>query len=493
MKFAPILFSVLLTALTSLVFSQATGDIPLSDLELDQTPRFILKNTEELKLPAMVDLSGEMPVVGDQGNLPACAAWATAYYLRSYYQNTQNSKIYIEPFSPAYIYKLYTNRINKGLCKGFTTVYLLDSILINGVVPYSSAPYNLPGMIENCNKTPQPENALSNEALSHSMATYKTKVVRYIDEFKYLLSQGVPIVASIKVDDTFKSLSLPNPIQSKFNQQHYTKHKENHAVVIVGYDDAKKAFKLINSWGKVWGDKGFGWINYDLFYSVINYGCYIADYGELSDGLANKMKPESSKIKTAQQNNNTFESWFKEGYYRDYEDFNTRVVLKELNKKEQTARIELRKIDTDETIRDVFLEKGETNEFLGDEFTLSITFEKIANAGKNFLKKAVYYEIRFDVLVGFYGLKAGNDYELIKKHLDNYYKLAIAKNLSARPKWLAYQSTIFYYDESMITVANQLRAQLKQLTNRDFSVQKGAGFGVPTSEKNISLRVHLIE
>ncbi|HUX59814.1 MAG TPA: C1 family peptidase, partial [Ignavibacteriaceae bacterium] len=40
-----------------------------------------------------------------------------------------------------------------------------------------------------------------------------------------------------------------------------------HAMLIIGYDDNKKAFKVANSWGLSWGKKGYGWIGYDYFYN----------------------------------------------------------------------------------------------------------------------------------------------------------------------------------------------------------------------------------
>jgi C1A family cysteine protease len=36
-----------------------------------------------------------------------------------------------------------------------------------------------------------------------------------------------------------------------------------HAVLLVGYDDDKKLFKIRNSWGESWGEKGYGYLPYD--------------------------------------------------------------------------------------------------------------------------------------------------------------------------------------------------------------------------------------
>ena len=35
-----------------------------------------------------------------------------------------------------------------------------------------------------------------------------------------------------------------------------------HVVLLVGWDDAKGAWLVKNSWGEEWGEKGFGWIKY---------------------------------------------------------------------------------------------------------------------------------------------------------------------------------------------------------------------------------------
>lgn len=39
--------------------------------------------------------------------------------------------------------------------------------------------------------------------------------------------------------------------------------KKGHAIFICGYDDDQAAFRIKNSWGTSWGDKGFAWLPYD--------------------------------------------------------------------------------------------------------------------------------------------------------------------------------------------------------------------------------------
>jgi len=38
----------------------------------------------------------------------------------------------------------------------------------------------------------------------------------------------------------------------------------NHAVVLTGWDDAKRAWRLRNSWGSGWGEDGYAWIRYNI-------------------------------------------------------------------------------------------------------------------------------------------------------------------------------------------------------------------------------------
>lgn len=44
----------------------------------------------------------------------------------------------------------------------------------------------------------------------------------------------------------------------------------NHAVILVGWDDSKRAFRAKNSWGTNWGESGYCWIRYDC--NGVGYG-----------------------------------------------------------------------------------------------------------------------------------------------------------------------------------------------------------------------------
>ena len=52
-----------------------------------------------------------------------------------------------------------------------------------------------------------------------------------------------------------------------------------HAVVVVGYNEFRGAFQIMNSWGQEWGDNGFIWIKYKDFAEYVKYG-YVLHLGE---------------------------------------------------------------------------------------------------------------------------------------------------------------------------------------------------------------------
>ena len=76
-----------------------------------------------------------------------------------------------------------------------------------------------------------------------------------VEQLKTALIEHGPLVAPIYYDEC-----LYNYKGGVFNENDLG--TVNHVVLLVGWDDAKGAWLVKNSWGEEWGEKGFAWIRY---------------------------------------------------------------------------------------------------------------------------------------------------------------------------------------------------------------------------------------
>ncbi len=81
-----------------------------------------------------------------------------------------------------------------------------------------------------------------------------------VDKIKEAICKYGPIAACVKVTPAFQAYA-----GGIFDEHAKCSGPEdmNHAIVLVGWDDSKKAWLLRNSWGTEWGEKGYMWIEYD--------------------------------------------------------------------------------------------------------------------------------------------------------------------------------------------------------------------------------------
>ena len=89
------------------------------------------------------------------------------------------------------------------------------------------------------------------------------------DDIKAQLAQNNPVVISFKVSTAWMRLRGAEVFTEPATPPG-DKHQGGHAMTIVGYDERKQAFRLINSWGKGWGDHGYAWISYNLLQTRVN-------------------------------------------------------------------------------------------------------------------------------------------------------------------------------------------------------------------------------
>lgn len=237
-----------------------TGAEPIDASEYDALPKI---GQFRAFLPKQVDLTPLFPKPGYQGAQPNCVAWATTYAAHSFLvaETAAGTMPTPDPMSPAYVY----NRLRKPGSACDRAIRIVDALRLlqtEGTVTLS----DFPDEISRCS-IPAPQdligkaraNRLSDwRAISRSRRADGSKVV--LDDIKGALSRGEPVVFAMPVMSDFKAL------KGDTVYRHDTPENTNwHAMAVVGYDEARQAFRIVNSWGTHWGDAGYAWIDYATF------------------------------------------------------------------------------------------------------------------------------------------------------------------------------------------------------------------------------------
>jgi C1A family cysteine protease len=210
-------------------------------------------------VPRKADSSTFMPPIGNQGRMGSCVAWS-AYGLRSYYLAKINKLDVSKPEnvpSPAYIFNLGSSISQPGApCaqRGMLISAALE-ILRAGVVSLADMPYN----DQSCG--PPPDLEMQTRAKKFRIDGWAFVDPEAFDTIKGAIVDGNPVIFAIPVSKSFQK-HQGNGVYSREPTEAF---EGGHAMVLVGYDDDRQAFRLQNSWGQNWGDQGRAWISYDTF------------------------------------------------------------------------------------------------------------------------------------------------------------------------------------------------------------------------------------
>lgn len=230
-------------------------------------------------LPTKFVLNTPPPEPNGQGYYQgSCTAWAVAYVAMSYYFNFDQgySNLYSKVFSPAFLYNQTktTDDCNSGsyfetYCD---TVGAFNFLMKEGVCKWSDMPYYYDGCYcYNIADAKDKENAKKYRIMDYYMVNSES-----VKTLKQLLYRGDPIVVTIDTDEDFYYLGnvVWKPDCSKEAVGY-------HAMLIVGYDDIKKAFKILNSYGIYWGDAGYLWLSYDHIQCISEAFVLVPDYSRI--------------------------------------------------------------------------------------------------------------------------------------------------------------------------------------------------------------------
>lgn len=205
------------------------------------------------QLPKSVNLQAQMPPVYNQGALGSCTANAigAAFRFCLMKENIRN-------FEPSRLFIYYNERVIEHSVRTDAGAQLRDgvkSLNKEGVCSESSWPYDISKFAR------RPLKACYLEALKHPVTSYQ-RIGRSLDEMKSCLAEGFPFVFGFSVFETFESAEVATSGIVQMPQRN-ERLLGGHAVICVGYDDKSHRFRLLNSWGSDWGQKGYFTMPYE--------------------------------------------------------------------------------------------------------------------------------------------------------------------------------------------------------------------------------------
>ncbi|HEY3699214.1 MAG TPA: C1 family peptidase [Spongiibacteraceae bacterium] len=220
------------------------------------------------KLPVKIDLRKRCPPVLNQGQLGSCTANAIA---NAHLFNQMKQKA-TKTFHPSRLFIYYNERAMEGTVHTDAGAMIRDgirSIAKLGVCNETQWPYTVGKFATKPSKTSY-KSALLHQALSYQ------RVLQTLNQCKGCLASGFPFVFGFTVYESFESAAVANSGDVPMPATDETC-IGGHAVLAVGYDDAKQRFLVMNSWGTGWGKKGY----FTLPYSYLIDSNLAADFWTL--------------------------------------------------------------------------------------------------------------------------------------------------------------------------------------------------------------------
>ncbi len=206
------------------------------------------------RLPSSVDLRRHCPRVFNQRTLHSCTAQAVGAAVEF-----DRRKQGLTPvFTPSRLFVYYNARALEGTARADSGAQIrngIKSVVALGVCPEHLWPY-LPARFR-----VKPGRRCYHDAIRHTAVSYH-RLGHDLTQMKACLASGYPFVMGMTAYESFESprvaksgrVPMPHPRERACG---------NHAVLAVGYDEARRRFLVRNSWGPRWGLEGYFTLPYE--------------------------------------------------------------------------------------------------------------------------------------------------------------------------------------------------------------------------------------
>jgi C1A family cysteine protease len=213
-------------------------------------------------LPSTVDLRKDCSPIENQGEIGSCTANA-GVGMMEYYQK-HAFKRHLDG-SRLFLYKVTRNLLGWTGDDGAYLRTTMKAMALFGICPEEHWPYKVDKYNDEptafCYSLAQSYQALKYYRIDPSgrKAADVLNAVKEKCAAKLPSIFGFSVYSSIPMGEGEPDIPYPTA---------HEKLDGGHAVMVVGYDDKRKigkctgALLIRNSWGKGWGDKGYGWLPY---------------------------------------------------------------------------------------------------------------------------------------------------------------------------------------------------------------------------------------
>jgi C1A family cysteine protease len=203
--------------------------------------------------PNLVDLRPYCSPIENQGSLGSCTGQAIAGAIELL--NKRNGK----PTDVSRLFIYYYERLLLGTVDYDSGAYIRDGIKATN--HYGASLESLwPHDIRKFKQEPITE--AKNDALNRKVTRYER--VTSFDGCIDALNNGYPVIMGFHVYTSFMSASVTRTGVMPYPNTRREKLLGGHAVLLVGYDKRKKVFIARNSWGTLWGDKGYFYMPFNV-------------------------------------------------------------------------------------------------------------------------------------------------------------------------------------------------------------------------------------